>query len=103
MKVKEIPVSLFHTAQLLCIPIEKLKRTTNEIPVVVSLASIPSRLHIVHIVIRSLLAQESRPKKIMLWLHEDLKDRIPKNIIKYSPTKIKICLNAFIFIFLRYN
>ena len=76
--------------RLLCIPIEKLKRTTNEIPVVVSLASIPSRLHIVHIVIRSLLAQESRPKKIMLWLHEDLKDRIPKKLSRLEGDCFKI-------------
>ncbi|WP_394749838.1 zinc-binding alcohol dehydrogenase [Spongiimicrobium salis] len=90
MKVKEIPTSLFHTLQLLSLSTKKLNRRTHEIPVVVSLASIPSRLHIVHIVIRSLLSQKSRPEKIMLWLHEDLKDRIPKKLSKLEGDCFKI-------------
>lgn len=90
MKVKEIPTSLFHTLNLLRFSSKKLKEKKNGIPVIVSLASIPSRLHLVHIVIRSLLMQESRPEKIMLWLHEDLKDVVPKKLSKLEGDVFKI-------------
>ena len=44
------------------------------------MASIPSRLGIVHLTIRSILNQDVLPEKIVLWLHEDLKDSIPKSL-----------------------
>ena len=52
----------------------------EEIPVIVSLTSIPSRLSTLHLTIRSLLNQDKRPKKIILWLHHSLKKEIPKNL-----------------------
>ncbi|AWX43410.1 hypothetical protein HME9304_00398 [Flagellimonas maritima] len=93
MKLKEIPVSLFHQLRLSLI-FKKISTSRKEqVPVIVSLASIPSRLHIVHITILSILNQNVLPKKLILWLHEDLKNQIPKNlrdltgsifVIKYS-------------------
>lgn len=47
---------------------------------IVSLTSIPSRLAIVHLTIRSLFAQTQLPRKIILWLHEDLKKQIPQSL-----------------------
>ncbi|NQX01723.1 glycosyltransferase family 2 protein [bacterium] len=44
---------------------------------VVSFTSIPSRLGITHLTVRSLLLQTRLPHKIVLWLHHDLKNRIP--------------------------
>ncbi|MGB3150444.1 MAG: glycosyltransferase family A protein, partial [Maribacter sp.] len=55
--------------------------------------SIPSRLKTLHLTIRSLLNQDVRPEKIILWLHVDLKNELPKQLanlqneifeIKYS-------------------
>ncbi|NJB72436.1 hypothetical protein GGR42_002927 [Saonia flava] len=81
MKVKEIPVSLFHTCKLLMIPSKKIKSPKSEkIPVIISLTSIPSRIPIVHITIRSLLFQSVTPDKIILWLHKDLKQQLPKKL-----------------------
>jgi len=81
MKVKEIPVSLFYQANLTWQSKERLIAQKKNIPVIVSLASIPSRLNIVHLTIRSLLNQDVLPQKILLWLHEDLKDKVPKKLI----------------------
>lgn len=80
MKVKEIPVSLFHQVKLTWQSKETLTSNKKQIPVIVSLASIPSRLNIVHLTIRSLLNQDVLPEKIVLWLHEDLRGKIPKKL-----------------------
>lgn len=53
---------------------------SSTIPVIVSLTSIPSRLASLHLVIRSLLLQKSRPEKILLWLHKDLSEKIPRKL-----------------------
>ncbi len=58
----------------------KLKNNYNTIPIVVSLTTIPSRLDIVHITIRSILTQTARPKKIILWVHESLQNNIPQSL-----------------------
>jgi hypothetical protein len=55
-----------------------IKETPRHKDVVVSLTSIPSRLGIVHLTIRSLFAQSHLPRKIILWLHEDLRTQIPR-------------------------
>ncbi|RIV32472.1 zinc-binding alcohol dehydrogenase [Flagellimonas lutimaris] len=80
MKVKEIPVSLFHQANLTWQSKKKLTSNKKRVPVIVSLASIPSRLNIVHLTVRSLFNQDVLPEKIVLWLHEDLKGKIPKKL-----------------------
>lgn len=94
MKVKEIPLSIYKSIYLSLVPTKKLKcRTGNEVPVIVSLTSIPSRLNTLHLVIRSILNQERKPKKILLWLNKSLKNNVPEKIsilegtifeIKYS-------------------
>ena len=47
---------------------------------IVSFTSIPSRLHKLPIVIKSLLLQTRIPKKITLWLHEDLQHSLPASL-----------------------
>ncbi|SFR67927.1 zinc-binding alcohol dehydrogenase [Maribacter stanieri] len=81
MKLKEIPVSIYNSAKLLAISVKRMHTTQKEeIPVIVSLTSIPSRLGTLHLTIRSILNQDVRPKKIILWLHHSLKGEIPKKL-----------------------
>ncbi len=91
MKVKEIPVSIYHTLRLLSKNMGALKKNyKKEIPVIVSLTSIPSRLHTLHIVVRSLLDQEVMPKKILLWLNDSLKNDIPPQLSKLLCDRFEI-------------
>ncbi|MEJ1223448.1 glycosyltransferase [Sediminicola sp. 1XM1-17] len=91
MKVKEIPVSIYHTLRLLSKMEGDLKNNDRkEVPVIVSLTSIPSRLQTLHIVIRSLLDQEVVPKKILLWLNDSLKDDIPQKLSKLLSDRFEI-------------
>ena len=81
--VKELPISIAKTLQLLSVPSSHLKkRKEPQVPVIVSLTSIPSRLGTLHLVIRSLLKQDHLPKKILLWLNNDLKDQLPHKLTK---------------------
>ncbi|MFS4467376.1 glycosyltransferase family A protein [Maribacter sp. 2210JD10-5] len=81
--IKELPISLFTRCLLTLMPLSKLKRVkSTQVPVIVSLTSIPSRIRTLHLVIRSLLNQDTSPKKIVLWLNENLKPVIPKKLKK---------------------
>lgn len=81
MKLKEIPLSIFSSIKLSTLSTSSLiKKSKDELPVIVSLTSIPSRLHTLHLTIRSILHQDARPKKIILWLHNSLQNGIPKNL-----------------------
>lgn len=57
-----------------------VNKPANYANVVVSLTSIASRLGILHLTIRSLLSQTNLPRKIILWLHEDLQNQIPESL-----------------------
>tara|TARA_R110002126_G_scaffold202751_3_gene350088 strand:- start:193 stop:1023 length:831 start_codon:yes stop_codon:yes gene_type:complete len=81
MKLKEIPVSIYTSIKLSSLSVKSIvSKTKEEIPVIVSLTSIPERLQTLHLTIRSILNQDSRPKKILLWLHESLKNEIPSKL-----------------------
>lgn len=81
MKLKEIPLSIFTSLKLSSLSKEVLVlKNKKELPVIVSLTSIPSRLSTLHLTIRSILNQIVRPKKIVLWLHESLKEKVPKEL-----------------------
>jgi len=92
MKVfKELPISILQSFKLRCIPLVKLHNKEKAfVPVIVSLTSIPSRLSTLHLVIRSLLSQDSRPKKILLWLNNDLKPSIPKKLSRLESDVFEI-------------
>ncbi len=95
MKVKEIPVSVYHTLKLKSLNAKDLQTLRKDhLPVIISLTSIPSRLHKVHITIRSILHQSKQAKKVILWLNENDKNHIPKSLetllgntfeIRYTP------------------
>ncbi|WP_339651656.1 zinc-binding alcohol dehydrogenase [uncultured Maribacter sp.] len=81
MKLKEIPVSIYTSIILSSLSVKSIvSKTKDEIPVIVSLTSIPERLQTLHLTIRSILNQDARPKKIILWLHKSLKNEIPSKL-----------------------
>lgn len=81
MKLKEIPLSIFTSLKLSSLSKEVLVlKGKTQLPIVVSLTSIPSRLSTLHLTVRSILNQNVRPKKIVLWLHESLKQEVPKQL-----------------------
>ena len=95
MKVfKELPPSLYHSLRLSLIPISKLlSRRKEQLPVVVSLTSIPSRIKTLHLVIRSLFDQSHHPKKIVLWLNEEIRGHIPYKLDKLQGDLFEICFS----------
>lgn len=81
MKLKEFPISIFHTLRLTSLKAKNIRVAhKNSLPVIVTLTSIPSRLKKVHITIRSILSQSKPPKKIILWLNEKDQNSIPKSL-----------------------
>lgn len=83
MKSRQVPYSIFAEVKLRLLNTKKIKNFDgNEIPVIISLTSIPFRLNRLHLVIKSLLLQTSRPKKIILWLDNSLQNKIPTNLKK---------------------
>jgi len=83
MKLKEWPVSLAKEFGLRLISNKKLCNPSGEVlPLIVSLTTIESRLPMVHITIRGILSQKAIPEKVVLWLNEGLKDKIPTSLVK---------------------
>mgnify|MGYP006199790323 CR=1 FL=1 len=83
MKSKQVPYSIYSEAKLRLLNTKKIKNHNgNELPVIVSFTSIPFRLNRIHLVVRSLLNQTKRPKKIILWLDQSLENKIPNNLKK---------------------
>lgn len=81
MKLKELPVSWWAARKLARLTADELLNAKAPcLPLIVSLTSIPSRLGIIHLTIRSLLVQSHRAEKIILWLHESLRDELPQSL-----------------------
>ena len=89
MKLKEIPISFFHSFRLRYFKSPQNKN--KKLDVVVSLTTIPSRLATLDIVIASLLEQSQPPKSIILWLNLQLKDELPKRLKQLQSDTFKIC------------
>jgi len=89
--VKELPKSIYYSIYYRLKQAKRLTKNKNNIPVLVSLTSIPSRLPTLDIVIKSLLNQSVLPEKIILWLHTDLKNKLPRklNILQSDLFEIK--------------
>ncbi|MCG8251525.1 hypothetical protein [Tenacibaculum finnmarkense] len=98
MKVfKELPKSIYYSLYLRLLSVDSLIENKTKLPVIVSLTSIPERLNNLDLVIRSVLNQDKvLPSKIVLWLHDGLKNKLPKRLsnlqgtffeIKYSDLK----------------
>lgn len=87
MKLKEIPLSLFHSVRL---RYEKTSPANNPLPIVISLTSIPSRLSTLDITIASLLHQSKQAQTIVLWLNSALKNKLPARLLKLQSDTFKI-------------
>lgn len=91
MKVKELPLSMYTAFRLRSLSLDRLLGPSEKkIPVIVSLTTIETRLGVVDLVIRSLLNQSVLPKKIILWVHESLKDSLPFKLSKLQGTLFEI-------------
>jgi hypothetical protein len=91
MKVKELPLAIARTWGLRSKPVSKLlSPDKREVPVVISLTTIESRLASVDLVIRSLMDQTIRPYKILLWVNEKLEGRIPQKLAQLQSTLFEI-------------
>lgn len=98
MKLTEIPNSFYNSIILACKPIQAFNETKKErIPVIVSLTTIPSRIKTLHITIRSLLNQEVLPEKIVLWLNDSYKSKIPSHLEKLLGSTFEIRFSPFTF------
>ncbi|MEH6680950.1 MAG: hypothetical protein V7724_10410 [Sediminicola sp.] len=91
MKLKEIPKSLYRAKWLEKRNLKDLQEGHGPLPVIVSLTTIPSRLHLVHLTIRSILSQKKKPKKTVLWIPEPLKSQLPKSLTTLECDLFEIC------------
>ena len=80
MKLKEYPLSVINFLKLNFIV--RPNHVVRPAPCIVSLTSIDSRIKTLHFTIKSLLAQTYPPKKIILWLHYDLENQLPKSLLR---------------------
>jgi len=95
MKLSEFGPSLYHSTRLRLISAKTIKqKATEQLPLVVSLTTIPTRLGKVALTVRSLLKTRPQPQKIVLWLNDQLQDTTPSQLselqgdvfeIRYSP------------------
>lgn len=92
MKIKELPNSLVNSFNLLRIHKNNLGLNAKEcnLRVVISLTSIPYRLPRLHLVIRSLLNQSISFNKVILWLHESLKNKLPRKLTSLQSERFEI-------------
>ncbi len=91
MKLKEFPGSVWRAFQLTRMKLVELhKSSTEDLPVIVSFTSIPSRFHVIHLTVRSILAGTHKPEKVVLWLNEQLKHQVPKRLQNLVGDKFEI-------------
>ena len=92
MKAKSFFRSVFTSARLACISNDQLGKNARpaEVDVVISLTSIPSRLSSLHLTIKSLLNQSISFEKVILWLHQDLKNNLPPALEKLQGKRFEI-------------
>lgn len=96
MKIKERIKSLFRAllarARLARLPADQLGKHARPAPVdvIISLTSIPSRLETLHLNIKSLLNQDVSFEKIILWLHQDLEDKLPGALTELRGERFEI-------------
>ncbi|MDO6470557.1 glycosyltransferase [Maribacter sp. 1_MG-2023] len=81
--IKELPLSLFYSLKYSITPASFfLKNSKPSVPIIISLTSIPSRFSTLNFVIKSILNQNTLPKKIVLWINEDMKNKLPMKVKK---------------------
>ncbi|TCS41967.1 glycosyltransferase family 2 protein [Reinekea marinisedimentorum] len=78
IRLKKLPIQGLHSVN------------AEELDVIVSLTTIPSRLNRVSYTVLSLLSQAKPPKKIFLWLHESLKEALPQSLLALEGPRFEI-------------
>ena len=94
MKLKEYPISFYNTLKLVSIPLSRLNDKSSSVPVIVSLTTIESRLNKVHITLRSVMNQTVKPERIILWINENDKNKIPKSLEMLTGDLLEIKFTA---------
>jgi hypothetical protein len=91
LKLKEYWPSWREAQRLKSLPLVALQAPrANALPVLVSLTSIPSRLHVLPLTIRSLLSQRRPAQKILLWLHHSLAASLPTALTELQSEMFEI-------------
>lgn len=91
MKIKEYPPSLWRMAKLKAKPITSMDESgPQNTNIIVSLTSIAPRLKFVHFAVRSILNQSIKPGKIILWLGENCRDKIPPSLKKVIGPRFEV-------------
>lgn len=88
--VKELPKSIYYSLFLRYSSVKYLIKNKKQLPILISMTSIKSRLKTLDIVVKGLLSQDVIPEKVVLWLHEDLKESIPKRLQKLEGNLFEI-------------
>jgi hypothetical protein len=97
MKISEIPSSLYYSLKLRLGNGKPPEPVQRAVPVILSLTSIPSRLGTLDITIKSLKKQDASPEKIILWLHEELKNQLPSRLEKLQDDLFEIRYSSYTF------
>ncbi len=91
MKLKELPRSIYQSLYLKSLSVDQLLKTPKkEVPVIISLTTIPTRIDKVYITLRSILNQSVRPFKLILWLPDTIKSSIPDTLRKLESAVFEI-------------
>lgn len=91
MKLKEFFPSLRKIARLKRLAPEQLNQATpNDLPLIVSCTSIPSRFHVLDKVVRSVLSQSTPPRIMLLWLHKRHEGSLPESLKRMQGGKFEI-------------
>jgi len=80
-----------HTRKLKNLVVDQLhNRSDSALPVIVSFTSIPSRFHVIHFTVRSVLNGTHQPEKIVLWLNEAHQGQLPESLTNMEGRRFEI-------------
>lgn len=81
MKLKYLPISLVTSLRYRLTPTHQLaKSQSNDIPIAVSITSIPSRFSTLDLTLASVLSQNPKPRHLYLWIHDKDLEILPKRV-----------------------
>jgi hypothetical protein len=91
MKLSTLINSMRHTRKLRSLAVDQLhNRSDNTLPLIVSFTSIPSRFHVIHFTVRSILNGTHQPEKIVLWLNDVHQGQLPKSLTSMEGRRFEI-------------
>jgi hypothetical protein len=91
MKLSTLTNSMRHTRELKNLLVDQLhNRSDNTLPLIVSFTSIPSRFHVIHFTVRSVLNGTHQPEKIVLWLNDAHRGKLPESLEKMEGRRFEI-------------